>query len=105
MSPEISGLLLREKQFSAFFTGTLLDFWRQREEGEFPGVDDVPIRFVRFTAPEHTRLVVVFSGRIESYVKYGEVAYDLFQAGYDVLIMDHRGQGCSGRPFAGGKRL
>ncbi len=104
MSPEISDLLLREKQFAAFVTGTLLDFWRQREEGEFLGVDDVPIRFVRFTSAQHSRLVVVFPGRIESYVKYGEVAYDLFRAGYDVMIMDHRGQGRSGRMLEDGNR-
>ncbi|MFE8046095.1 lysophospholipase L2 [Brenneria goodwinii] len=90
-------LLTREVQFAAFATGKLLDFWRQREEAEFIGVDDVPIRFVRFTSPRHDKLVVVFPGRIESYVKYGEVAYDLFHNGYDVLMMDHRGQGRSGR--------
>lgn len=104
MTPDTSALLRREAQFAAFATGTLLDFWRQREEGEFPGVDGVPICFVRFSAPSHNRLVVVFPGRIESYVKYGEVAYDLFQAGYDVLIMDHRGQGRSGRMLQDGHR-
>lgn len=40
--------LTRETQFAAFATGPLLDFWRLREEGEFSGVDGVPIRFVRF---------------------------------------------------------
>ncbi|MEH0833134.1 lysophospholipase L2 [Pectobacterium cacticida] len=92
-----SDLLTREAQYAAFATGALLDFWRQREEGECLGVDEVPIRFVRFTAPQHDKIVVIFSGRIESYVKYSEVAYDLFHRGYDVLIMDHRGQGFSGR--------
>ncbi len=24
------------------------DFWRQRDEAEFTGVDDIPVRFVRF---------------------------------------------------------
>ncbi|MBJ7223045.1 MULTISPECIES: lysophospholipase L2 [unclassified Brenneria] len=97
-------LLTREAQFSAFATGELLDFWRKREEGEFIGVDNVPIRFVRFTSPQHDKIVVVFSGRIESYVKYGEVAYDLFSNGYDVLMMDHRGQGRSGRLLEDGHR-
>lgn len=97
MTPYCAGLLTRETQFSAFVTGALLDFWHRREEGEFAGVDDVPIRFVRFSAPQHERLVTIFPGRIESYVKYGEVAYDLYHAGYDVLMMDHRGQGRSGR--------
>ncbi|MGP6472803.1 lysophospholipase L2 [Rahnella aceris] len=89
--------LTREKEFSAFATGPLLDFWRTREEGEFSGVDDVPIRYVRFCSPAHDKVIVVSPGRIESYVKYPEVAYDLFHCGYDVMIVDHRGQGRSGR--------
>jgi lysophospholipase len=42
-------------------------------------------------------VIVVCPGRIESYVKYAELAYDLFHMGFDVLIIDHRGQGLSGR--------
>ena len=45
-------------------------------------------------------MVVVSPGRIESYVKYPEVAYDLFHCGYDVVIVDHRGRGRSGRLLA-----
>ena len=68
----------RENAFAAFTMGPLTDFWRQRDEAEFTGVDDIPVR-------------------IESYVKYAELAYDLFHLGFDVLIIDHRGQGRSGR--------
>ncbi len=39
-------------------------------------------------------------GRIESYIKYPEVAYNLFHSGYDVMIIDYRGQGFSGRMLA-----
>ncbi|GGD38935.1 lysophospholipase L2 [Franconibacter daqui] len=77
--------------------GPLTDFWQQRDEDEFMGVDDVPVRFVRFCAPGNDRVIVVCPGRIESYVKYAELAYDLFYCGFDVLIIDHRGQGRSGR--------
>ncbi|WP_127959128.1 lysophospholipase L2 [Serratia microhaemolytica] len=87
----------REKYFAAFVTGSLLPFWQQRQEGEFSGVAGVPIRFVCFQAPHHRRVVVISPGRVESYVKYPEVAYDLFHHGYDVMIVDHRGQGRSGR--------
>jgi alpha-beta hydrolase superfamily lysophospholipase len=41
-------------------------------------------------------VIVVCPGRIESYVKYAELAYDLVHMGFDVLIIDH-GQGLSGR--------
>ena len=87
----------RESAFAAFATGPLTDFWRQREEAEFTGVDNVPVRFVRFHDARHDRVIVVCPGRIESYVKYAELAYDLFHLGFDVLIIDHRGQGRSGR--------
>ncbi|ATZ96198.1 lysophospholipase L2 [Dickeya fangzhongdai] len=97
MNPYPECLLTREWQYAAFATGPLLDFWRQRQEGMFIGVDDVPIRFVRFSSLSHSHLVVVLPGRTDSYVKYAEAAYDLFQCGYDVLMMDHRGQGRSGR--------
>lgn len=96
--------LTRERQFAAFSAGELLDFWRGREEGEFAGAQSLPIRFVRFCAPDHDKVVVISTGRIESYVKYPEVAYDLFQCGYDVMIIDHRGQGLSGRLLADSHR-
>ncbi|XTZ38408.1 lysophospholipase L2 [Salmonella enterica] len=93
----------REKAFAAFTMGPLTDFWRSREEDEFTGVDSVPVRFVRFRAQGNDRVIVICPGRIESYVKYAELAYDLFYLGFDVLIIDHRGQGRSGRmlPDAG----
>ncbi|MGM3225210.1 lysophospholipase L2 [Dickeya zeae] len=104
MNPYPECLLTREWQYAAFVTGPLLDFWRQRQEGMFIGVDDVPVRFVRFTSSLHHHVVVVLPGRTDSYVKYAEVAYDLFQCGYDVLMMDHRGQGRSGRLLKDGHR-
>lgn len=38
----------RENTFAAFSMGPLTDFWRQREEDEFTGVNEIPVRFVRF---------------------------------------------------------
>ncbi|VVT44626.1 Lysophospholipase L2 (EC [Kosakonia radicincitans] len=90
----------REKAFAAFTTGPLMDFWRSREEAVFTGVDNVLVSFVRFRDRRHDRVIVICPGRIESYVKYAELAYDLFYLGYDVLIIDHRGQGRSGRMLA-----
>lgn len=87
----------RENAFAAFSMGPLTDFWRQREEDEFTGVGGIPVRFVRFRDEKNDRVIVVCPGRIESYVKYAELAYDLVHMGFDVLIIDHRGQGLSGR--------
>lgn len=89
--------LSREKQFSAFTNGVLLDFWGQREEGEFVGVDGAKIRYVHWRSPSHNKALVIASGRSESYVKYPEVAFDFFHSGYDIFLLDHRGQGLSDR--------
>ncbi|OON38570.1 lysophospholipase [Izhakiella australiensis] len=87
----------REKAFAAFVTGPLLDFWQRREEKYFSGVGGVPIHYVRFICEQHKRVILLCPGRNETYVKYPELAYDLFHCGYDVVIIDHRGQGRSGR--------
>lgn len=97
MSSDKNNWLTREQAFAAFATGPLLDFWHQREEQEFTGVEDVTIRYVRFTAPQHNKVILLVPGRIETYVKYPEVAYDLYHCGYDVIVVDHRGQGRSDR--------
>jgi len=97
MFSQINEWLDRENGFAAFVTGPLTDFWRTREECEFTGVDGVRVSYVRFCSTENERVIVVCPGRIECYVKYAELAYDLFNSGYDVLIIDHRGQGRSER--------
>ncbi len=89
--------LNREAQFSAFTNGLLLDFWRTREERQFMGIDDIPIHYVSFCSPFHDKTLVILPGRSESYMKYPEVAYDFYHLGYDIFIIDHRGQGRSGR--------
>jgi lysophospholipase len=56
----------RENAFAAFSMGPLTDFWRQREEAEFKGVDDVPVRFVRFCAQNNDRLVLICPGALKA---------------------------------------
>ncbi|WP_241622460.1 lysophospholipase L2 [Rosenbergiella australiborealis] len=87
----------REKAFSAFITGPLLSFWRQRQERQFVGKEGVTIRYVRLTSASHKKAILIVPGRSETYVKYPEVAWDLFNCGYDIFIIDHRGQGLSDR--------
>ncbi len=55
----------REKAFADFNMGPLTDFRRHRDEAEFTGVDDIPVRFVRFLAQHHYRVVVICPGRID----------------------------------------
>lgn len=87
----------REKSFSAFVTGPLLHFWQRRQEREFEGTGGLTLRYVCFTSSHHSKAILIAPGRSESYIKYSEVAYDLFNCGYDIFIIDHRGQGSSDR--------
>lgn len=87
----------REKVFSAFVSGALSKFWRQCEEHSFEGKAGVLLKYASFTNAQHHRAIFIVNGRSESYLKYQEVAYDLFHCGYDVFILDHRGQGTSQR--------
>ena len=96
-APDLDALLKRETQFPRFITKQLKPFWQQRETWQFPGQNDISLQCIRFTSPEHKKVIVIVSGFLESYVKYQELAYDFYHHGYDVWMFDHRGQGFSGR--------
>ena len=87
--------LEREAEYSAFVNGPLLDFWSNRDERTFQGTDDVTIRYVQFTDPAHDKVLVISSGRSESYVKYPEVLYD-FSTSVLMSLLWITGQGLSG---------
>ncbi len=72
-------------------------FDAQGTESEFVGQKGVRIRYKFFKNESGKGSITVVNGASETYYKYAEVAYDLFQAGYSVFLIDHRGQGRSGR--------
>jgi len=73
-------------------------FWQQDvTTGTFAGKDNVDV-FYAWCKPDNAHAtIVISSGRIESLLKYKELIYDFFRQGYAVFILDHRGQGMSGR--------
>ncbi|GHA43406.1 alpha/beta fold hydrolase [Photobacterium aphoticum] len=87
----------QESHFLDTLAGPAATLWHAREEGHFSGVDGCRIGWMALTAAHHKKAIVVVNGRIESYWKYQELFYDLFQQGYDIYALDHRGQGVSGR--------
>ena len=64
---------------------------------DFSGVDNIQIASMSFQNPGSDKGIVISNGRTESFIKYKEVVYDLWHAGYSVYVFDHRGQGFSGR--------
>jgi len=45
----------------------------------------------------NNQAIVICQGRNESVLKYKELAFDLNKQGYDIFLIDHRGQGSSSR--------
>ena len=67
-------------------------------EGYFVGKDSIEIYYKIFKqASENKGAVLISSGRTEAAIKYKEVIFDLYNNGYTIYILDHRGQGLSGR--------
>jgi len=65
--------------------------------GEFQGVGGKKIAFAYFPDPHPVASLVIVQGRAEAYLKYAELIYDLRDLGFDLYLIDHRGQGRSDR--------
>ena len=90
--------LTTEADIPALYQQTLPDFWRQHAvEGEFQGKDGVTLRYAALRQPKIDRAILIVNGRVESYLKYQELAWDLWRQGYSLYLIDHRGQGLSDR--------
>lgn len=74
--------------------------WRESaKESKFTTADGIGIAYMTLRHPQNRErgAVVISAGRTESYIKYRELAYDIFQNQFSVYIHDHRGQGLSDR--------
>lgn len=65
--------------------------------GTMTGADGVPLSFRIYEPADSAGALVVLGGRTESQAKYAELLLDLAPARYTLYILDHRGQGFSGR--------
>lgn len=88
----------REQNFQSFVTAELEPFWQQQVmESSFTNKQKLTINYAYTIPSEAKQLVVVSPGRVEGYLKYKELMYDLVQLGYGVAVIDHQGQGLSSR--------
>lgn len=99
-----------ESQLTSRYSDEIADFWHQGKFSHFSGVKNTRINYAAFSHKDEksasdlantTRLprkcLVISSGRSEAYLKYKELSFDLYNLGYDLFIIDHRGQGLSER--------
>lgn len=90
-----------EAEFERKMTQKVAPFWQTRLEGKITGKDGLRLYWCAFKKQGHKRAVVLANGRIEASIKYQELMFDLFEQGYDVYSLDHRGQGQSERLVVG----
>jgi lysophospholipase len=86
---------LPEASIRAQLSTTILPFLATGQTFTFQTTDGLALSAVKFINPNSTKTIVIVNGRTESWTKYGEVFYDLFQKGYSIYSYDHRGQGLS----------
>lgn len=86
------------KDFEVFKSNSALEYYDAVAESvHFDAHDGVKIHYSQITDPRNKNLLVILPGRTEPAQKYAEMAYDLRFESHDIIIIDHRGQGLSGR--------
>ncbi|WP_337879284.1 alpha/beta fold hydrolase [Rheinheimera sp.] len=75
----------------------LLQFWQQGNHQQFAAQDGVMLACSQFIQPAARADLLICPGRIEAAEKYMESCFDLYQAGFNLHLLDHRGQGRSMR--------
>lgn len=95
-----------EQQLHLRLKNEIKTLWQQGIFEHFTGVKNTRINYAAFikntTESEKRQCIVIVPGRSEGYLKYQELTFDLYQQGYDIFIIDHRGQGISQRLLSNG---
>ncbi|MDT3337857.1 alpha/beta fold hydrolase [Shewanella sp. SP1S1-7] len=72
-------------------------FWQSVVQDTLITADGITLAYMMVKHPQAHTAIVLSNGRVESYLKYQELVFDLYQQGYSVYAIDHRGQGLSDR--------
>ncbi|SET22470.1 alpha/beta fold hydrolase [Thorsellia anophelis] len=87
----------REEKFEIFSKEILDPFWEKVEKLSFNNSRGNRLAFARIRHKSNNKAIFLVTGRVESYLRYKELIYDIFHEGYDVYCLDHIGQGLSDR--------
>ncbi|WP_417617232.1 alpha/beta fold hydrolase [Oceanisphaera sp.] len=90
--------LTTESELSDLGGPGLNAYWqRQAERGQFSSHDGLTLPYAKLFNSQHQKSIILVNGRTETFLKYQELARDLFNNGYNVYLYDHRGQGLAPR--------
>lgn len=97
-SLSFSALAIPQAELPKRFMNELVPYMKNTYKKDFfLGVDSVQINYYFLNKPNPDGVIVFSPGQSESSLKYAEFLYDMRDLNYDVYIIDHRGQGESGR--------
>lgn len=99
-SPGTAPLFINEANFTEEFDTHVLPVIEQGTKGYFTGVDGAQLYHMAFEHPLAKARIVIVPGFTENTLKYRELIYNFYQAGYSVYIFDPRSQGKSDRLVA-----
>ncbi len=84
------------------FLNEINTFYSSGIDGVLDGRLGIKLYYKYFPQPNlatNNNAILIVTGRTEFVLKYKETIFDLYQNGYSVYIIDHRGQGFSERIF------
>ncbi|EWH11767.1 lysophospholipase L2 [Catenovulum agarivorans DS-2] len=88
----------REANWQGFIAQEITPFWQCYHQAiELTTLDGLTQSCATFRHPQAKRNIILLPGRVETYPKYQEVIFDLFNTQANVFVIDHRGQGHSQR--------
>ncbi|GLX78168.1 lysophospholipase L2 [Thalassotalea insulae] len=87
----------QEQQLPEKLAQEIARFWQGGLFSSFQTKDNVRINYAAFITDPDAQCLVISPGRVEGYLKYQELIYDLSQHNINIFIIDHRGQGLSQR--------
>lgn len=93
---------LSELNYKSEYQEKIIPLLNQFQKKSFIGSKLVPIHYAKYTSNEQSnRCLIILPGRSEPLEKYAEVVHDLntgsLAGEYKFFLLDHRGQGSSGR--------
>ncbi len=93
-----SSWALPEASLTTDLKSTIPSFLQENvKSGEFKGAENLKINYLVYKAKNPIGVIAVSPGQAEAALKYIEFIYDMKDAGYDIFVIDHRGQGTSDR--------
>ncbi len=93
---------ISEENYEKEYLEKIIPILSAFQKSTFIGQKNIPIHYATYTTNTQTdRCLVILPGRSEALEKYAEVVYDLDNGSlageFKYFLMDHRGQGSSGR--------